>query len=248
MPFTASHPAIVLPLTFLPRRWYSLTGLVVGSMTPDFEYFLRMRLKSAYSHTLGGLFWFDLPLGLLLAFLFHVSVRNPLVNNLPAPIATRFSSASTFNWKKHLKANWIIVVVSILIGSASHILWDTLTHARSPLAEDLPLLASRVKFLGWSIPVATILQHGSTAIGGAVVAVAIWAMPVFPLQHSKKDLMYWPLAIGISAVIVGLRFLSGLTLNKYGNVIATLIGAGLVGIVFASLLLPRSIGNKENSR
>lgn len=27
MPFTFSHPAIVLPLTFLPRQWFSLTGL-----------------------------------------------------------------------------------------------------------------------------------------------------------------------------------------------------------------------------
>ncbi|MFN7593668.1 MAG: DUF4184 family protein, partial [Bacteroidota bacterium] len=25
MPFTFSHPAIVLPLTFLPRQWFSLT-------------------------------------------------------------------------------------------------------------------------------------------------------------------------------------------------------------------------------
>jgi hypothetical protein len=30
MPFTFSHPAIVLPLTFLPRQWFSFTGLVIG--------------------------------------------------------------------------------------------------------------------------------------------------------------------------------------------------------------------------
>lgn len=119
MPFTASHPAIVLPLTFLPRRWYSLTGLVVGSMTPDFEYFLRMRLKSTYSHTFGGLFWFDLPLGLLLALLFHVWVRNPLFDNLPMSLKSRFSPFKTFDWKRHLKDHWMVAVVSILVGSAS---------------------------------------------------------------------------------------------------------------------------------
>jgi hypothetical protein len=42
MPFTFAHPAIVLPLKHLPKRWYSLTGLIIGSMTPDFEYFIRM--------------------------------------------------------------------------------------------------------------------------------------------------------------------------------------------------------------
>lgn len=90
MPFTISHPAIVLPLTFLPRQWFSLTGLVIGSLTPDFEYFLRMRIKSNYSHTLDGLFWFDLPLGLLLAFLFHNVVRDSLFDNLPISLKSIF--------------------------------------------------------------------------------------------------------------------------------------------------------------
>ena len=54
MPFTFSHPAIVLPLKYLPKKWFSFTGLIIGSMTPDFEYFLRMKVKSDYSHTLNG--------------------------------------------------------------------------------------------------------------------------------------------------------------------------------------------------
>lgn len=59
MPFTFSHPAIVLPLTSLPKRCISVTGFVIGSLTPDFEYFIRMKVKSEYSHTISGLFWFD---------------------------------------------------------------------------------------------------------------------------------------------------------------------------------------------
>ncbi|WP_262496247.1 DUF4184 family protein [Flavobacterium piscis] len=39
MPFTFSHPAIILPLKYLPKNWISLTGLIIGSLTPDFEYF-----------------------------------------------------------------------------------------------------------------------------------------------------------------------------------------------------------------
>lgn len=46
MSFTFSHPAIVSPLNYFPNKWFSLTGLVIGSLTPDFEYFLRMRIKS----------------------------------------------------------------------------------------------------------------------------------------------------------------------------------------------------------
>jgi len=43
MPFTFSHPAIVLPLATLRRQWISATGLIIGSITPDFEYFIRMK-------------------------------------------------------------------------------------------------------------------------------------------------------------------------------------------------------------
>jgi hypothetical protein len=54
MPFTFSHPAIILPLKYFKKKWFSLTGLVIGSMTPDFEYFVRMRIQSNYSHTIEG--------------------------------------------------------------------------------------------------------------------------------------------------------------------------------------------------
>src|SRR5665647_2066569 len=71
MPFTFSHPAIVLPATYLPKKWHSLSALIMGSMTPDFEYFIRMKDASKYGHTWTGVFWFDIPMGLLLIFLFH---------------------------------------------------------------------------------------------------------------------------------------------------------------------------------
>ena len=121
MPFTFSHPAIVLPLTFLPRQWFSLTGLVIGSLIPDFEYFLRMRIKSTYSHTIDGLFWFDLPLGLLLAFIFHNTVRNRLYDNLPTFLKSRFLTFKQFNWNRYFKRNCFVVAISILIGATSHI-------------------------------------------------------------------------------------------------------------------------------
>jgi len=82
MPFTFSHPAIVLPLTF-KRLKLSATALIIGSMVPDFEYFIRMTDHSRYSHTIAGLFWFDLPMGLLICFVYHGVVKDQLFNNLP---------------------------------------------------------------------------------------------------------------------------------------------------------------------
>ena len=47
MPFTFSHPAVILPATYLDKKYYCLSALIIGSMTPDFEYFIRMRDFSA---------------------------------------------------------------------------------------------------------------------------------------------------------------------------------------------------------
>ncbi|MSQ59664.1 MAG: DUF4184 family protein [Betaproteobacteria bacterium] len=40
MPFTIAHPAAALPLLRPLRGFGVLSALVIGSMTPDFPYFL----------------------------------------------------------------------------------------------------------------------------------------------------------------------------------------------------------------
>jgi len=128
MPFTFSHPVIILPLIYLKRKWRSTTGLIVGSIVPDFEYFIRMDGKSFYSHTIAGLFWFDLPLALLLCFIYHQVVRNPLFDNLPWFLNKRMVNFKDFKWTDYFSKNFWVVAVSILIGASSHLLWDSFTH------------------------------------------------------------------------------------------------------------------------
>lgn len=228
MPFTFSHPAIVLPLTYLPRQWFSLTGLVIGSLTPDFEYFLRMRIKSNYSHTLDGLFWFDLPLGLLLAFLFHNIVRDSLYDNLPTFLKSRFSAFRQFDWNGYFKRNWLVVTISILIGAASHILWDSFTHDHGYFVQTIPTLQNSVDFLGRQIPILKILQHSSTLIGGSVIAFAIYKLPTNKTEKENVNLKYWLILTALTLAIIALRLLTGLELKQYGNVIVTAISAGLI--------------------
>jgi hypothetical protein len=236
MPFTFSHPAIVLPLTFLPRKWFSLTGLVIGSLTPDFEYFLRMRTESNYSHTIGGLFWFDLPLGLLLAFIFHNIVRNSLFDNLPTQIKSRFSAFRQFNWNGHFKRNWFIVTISILIGAASHIFWDSFTHEHGYFVQTIPALQNSVDFLGGQIPILKILQHSSTLLGGLVIAFAIYRLPTNNTEKENINLKYWTILVGLTLTIIAVRLLSGLQLKQYGNVIVTSISAGLISLIITPWL------------
>lgn len=240
MPFTFSHPAIVLPLTYLPKQWFSLTGLVIGSITPDFEYFLRMRIKSIYSHTFDGIFWFDLPLGLLLAFIFHNLIRDRLFNNLPSALQTRLSSLKKFNWNEYFKTKWYLVVISIILGAASHILWDGFTHENGYFVQIFSELASSVVLFENQIPVFKILQHLSSLLGGFLIAYAIYKLPTEEIQEIRINLKYWGLVIGLALITLSLRFLSGLEIRDYGNVIVSGITAIFLGLTLTPIILNNS--------
>lgn len=236
MPFTFSHPAAIIPLTFLPRRWFSLTGLIIGSLTPDFEYFLRLKIKSYYSHTIDGLFWFNLPLGLLLAFIFHNIVRDSLFSNLPTTLKTRFSPYRQFDWNNHFKRNKLVVIFSILLGAASHLLWDSFTHDQGYFVQTIPALQNSVDFMGRKIPILKMLQHGSTLLGGLVIAFAIYKMPTSKIEHENVSIKYWAILAGLTLTLISVRLFIGLEFRQYGNFIVTVISAVLTSLIFTSWL------------
>ena len=241
MPFTFSHPAIVLPLTYLPRQWFSLTGLIIGSLTPDFEYFMRMQIKSNYSHTIDGLFWFDIPMGIVLAFIFHNIVRDSLFENLPTFLKSRFLSFKQFDWNDYFKRNWFVVIISILIGAASHIFWDSFTHDHGYFVEKLSFLTNSVELFGQQVPVLKISQHTSTLIGGLIIALAVYRLPISKIKSEKINWKYWMVVVGLTLTIISVRVLSGLELNQYGNVVVTAISAVLISFTIAPLLTRRKV-------
>jgi hypothetical protein len=239
MPFTFSHPAVVLPLTYLPRQWVSLTGLVIGSLTPDFEYFLRMRIKSDYSHSIGGLFWFDLPLGILLAFIFYNIVRDSLLDNLPTFLKSRFSILRQLEWNTYFKKNWLVVIISMLIGASSHILWDSFTHEHGYFVGIIPLLTNKINFWGGQISILKILQHLSTLIGGLIIIFVIYKLPTDKVIKDSINLKYWVVFTGLTLTIIAVRLLSGLELKEYGNLMATGISAGFISLILTSCLIKK---------
>src|SRR6187549_1453109 len=128
MPFTPAHTAIVLPFIKLNRRFFSATGLIVGSVTPDFEYFFKMSVSGEHSHTIPGLFYFDLPVGFFLALVFHEVVKKRFIRNLPSGLQTRLQPLGSIDFVQYIRSNTFVFIFSVLLGSASHILWDAFTH------------------------------------------------------------------------------------------------------------------------
>lgn len=235
MPFTFSHPAIILPLRYLPRKWFSLTGLVIGSLTPDFEYFIRMKVQSIYSHTFYGIFWFDLPLAILLTFIFHNIVRNDLYNNLPQIIKSRVLVFSNFNWNTYFKTNWIVVIISIIIGIASHILWDGFTHDHGYFVDHIAELRKSISLFNIEIPVLKIAQHLSSLIGAIVILYAISELPQNDISQTQTNKSYWIYVILFTALIIIIRFLNGFDFKAYGNIIVSVISAIFISVILTPL-------------
>ncbi|RYG51908.1 MAG: DUF4184 family protein [Chitinophagaceae bacterium] len=240
MPFTISHPAIVLPLQLAPR-YFSLTGLVIGSMAPDFEYFLRMVPKAVYGHTVSGIFYFDLPLAFLLAFVFHNVVRKSLIDNLPAFFKSRFIQFRNFNWNNSLKSNWPVIIISLVIGCASHLFWDSFTHASGFFVNEFPALLSKVNVAGRHLPYYNILQHTSSLIGGLVILYTISKMPSVEILK-LKIWKYWAIVFSVIVLTIALRMIAGLEYNHYGELFVSSISGLLLGLIVAS-----SVGSNVKS-
>jgi hypothetical protein len=243
MPFTFSHSAIVLPLTFLPRKWFSLTGLVIGSMTPDFEYFLRMKTQSNYSHTIAGIFWFDLPLAILLTFLFHNIVRECLFQNIPITIKSRLLVYNDFDWNQYFKANLFVVISSILIGVASHLFWDSFTHIHGYFVDRIPGLNQIIQISNFQVPVFKILQHSSTFVGAIIIFIALMKLPADKSISPNLNLKYWTALTLIIIVVVSLRVSTGLSIIQYGHFIITCISATLLGLIITPMIIKATAGN-----
>lgn len=235
MPFTFSHPAVVLPIYKAGRRYLSLTGLVVGSMTPDFEYFLRLRVRSEYSHTLGGIFWFDLPLALVASFLFHSVIRGQLIINLPVILSKRFTNYIGLDAQSIFVNRMGVVILSCLIGITSHVLWDGFTHSTGMAVSGIPILQSSIRLKSWSLPIFKIIQHSSTLIGGIVILYYIKKLPASVTTFSKPSSFFWLSTCVVVALVVMFRCF-GDYVYSLGDLIVTIIAGSFLGVFVASLI------------
>lgn len=236
MPFTFSHPALVLPIYLYRKRYFSLTGLVIGSITPDFEYFIRMKKgMSVYSHTFSALFWFNLPVALFLAFLFHTIIKKPLIHNLPQWLFIRFAKYENFEWLTYFKRNWLIVLFSILLGAASHLWWDWFTHYSVDNA--IGNRRMELNFIYWDFKIYTytLFHILNSVVGLAALFIFIVQLPFHNgPEKTFKDKWYWVKVIVISSVII-MRFAYAPYLS-IDDLAAATISAILLAITFTSFL------------
>ncbi len=171
MPFTLSHAAAVLPLR---RTRLDMSALVIGSFAPDFPYFMFFAPYGFIGHTPPGIFVFDLPLSLIVLWLFHAYIKWPLLMFLPQAVRRRLQPIEN-RYSFWPPARLALIVISIVIGTVTHILWDSFTHTFYWPYRHWSFLSQRVHIpLAGDFEMYKVLQYASTVFGIAVLVVWAW--------------------------------------------------------------------------
>jgi len=209
VPFTLAHGAAILPF----RRWHLIpSALLVGSFAPDYEYFIRLGPTGRYGHTVLGALGLTLPVAVVVLWLFHAYVKVPAARLLPQGVQQRLANeVGAFRFGG--AGRFALIVCSILLGIATHLVWDAFTHPNTwfyrhwrPLRQ-----AMRLPFLG-PVPYYKLLQHGSTFVGLAILVawVVLWYRKTPPVAASmltppenKRTVIF--IGVTIAVVVAAMR-------------------------------------------
>jgi len=171
VPFTISHAAAVLPLQKWTREQLPLAALMIGSMSPDFAYFLPADTSRVSTHSIAGLFSFCWPVGLAIWLLFVRVLEQPTLALLPENWSARIVPPHRSWTLKTL----LMASAAVILGAVTHILWDSFTHANTPVTDTFRWLHDAALEIGGArIPWYSVLQHASTLIG--LACLAVWAV------------------------------------------------------------------------
>ena len=236
MPFTPAHAAIVLPL--IKVRRLSATGLIVGSIAPDFEYFFKFSVSSNVSHTWWGVLYFNVPVVLLLSTIFHLVVKQNLIENLPGFLRDRFQDTLDFDFKTYLKNNFLFFLVSGILGSVSHIFWDSFTHANGFFVQEISFYKDTiVPYDGARYPLYYALQHFSSVFGLAVILIYILLKKQNQIPRDRQfSFYYWVLIVLISGSVVLVRFSIYATDYSIGNVVVSSISGLCIALIVTGFI------------
>jgi hypothetical protein len=236
MPLTFAHPAVVLPFA-KESKYVNVLALVLGSMAPDFEYFLRGMPSGALGHSFIGFICFNLPIVLIVYFIYLKCVHKTLFAHLPAILQLIPSEKVTAN--KGLQV--VVFLYSVLFGMLTHVIWDSFTHLNGVMVRKLSILTNTVSILDMQIPIYKFLQHGSTLIGitaiiGFMVYRAAKHRPNKAIVSSKQKWLYWSQITLLSLLLFCLWcIIVPIPITAYGILVVRIIDAACISVLIVSL-------------
>jgi hypothetical protein len=209
MPFTLAHPAAVLPFGRLLARWHLLSAVLIGSMVPDFGWFMPWRPARFETHSASALLTFCLPVGLAAYWLFQRVIRRPMLELLPSAAYMRWHASSESADYESLR-QWLLAACGVLGGAITHLIWDAFTHEGARGLRLFPWLEpSPVEINGHHLTGPNLLQDANSVIGMIiVVAIALYSLRPGPaancpprrLQRTERAIWIGVFALTAAAV------------------------------------------------
>lgn len=235
MPLTFAHPAAVLPFS-RKSNYINFSAMVLGSMAPDFEYFLRGQPSGAIGHTFIGFLFFNLPLVTIIYLIYHFFIHQTLVDHLPHFLQDSYTKKSDAS--QPLKR--IVFCYSALFGMLTHVIWDSFTHMNGFMVTNFPVFTYTFSVYRFHIPLYKFLQHGSTLFGIMMIIGYLY----FRAQRSQKNfevssrqkLIFWSsiFILTILSVILWL-LMDHVSIRSYGIIVVRIIDSSLVSLLIVSL-------------
>ncbi len=237
MPLTFAHPAAVLPFS-RKSNYINFSAMVLGSMTPDFEYFLSGQPSGEIGHTCFGFLYFNLPLVTIIYLFYHFFIHQTLVNHLPSFLQDSYTKKSDAS--QLLKI--IVFCYSALFGMLTHVIWDSFTHMNGVMVMKFPIFNYTFSVYGLNIPLYKFLQHGSTLFGIMMIIGYLYFraysqnkqknLEVYP----KQKFIFWSSIFLLTILSVIVWFLIDyVSIRSYGIVVVRIIDSTLVSLFLVSL-------------
>jgi len=190
VPFTLAHPAAILPLRGIPIL--RTAPLMIGAVIPDTPYYVPASLirvatgghRIPDTHSLEG----SLSLCLLLGYLALGGVfvlRRPLTALLSARARALCLGALAPFRRRPLE--WALAAVAIVLGTWTHLLWDSFTHLDGWMVHRFAVLSAPVTIGAYHGTVCHLLQYLSSALGLALLALWYSRLPTPPAAPASAD-------------------------------------------------------------
>lgn len=179
MPFTLSHAVLAPPIAKYTRL--PLASVVIGCMVPDLTRLLNESFELAMlAHTWKGLIYPDLWIGLIFSLLWYVLYRPVIYHFLKLEDALPFQS-----WQAGL---WFLlgIPIGIIAGTATHIVWDGLTHLdfRTFAFHQTLAMKITIPYLGLSYPLHSVLQIACSILA---LPILLYALGRYYRHFKQKD-------------------------------------------------------------
>lgn len=212
MPFTLSHAAAVLPAvrrTGRARGPLVASALVLGSFAPDTFYFTDAVVEGVmsygtFTHSLPGVLTADAALTAALVACWLL-LREPLIALLPRAWRGRVHAfVRGEHWRgRQLLSLALWFYLSAVVGSLTHVVWDSFTHLDRWGTNALPELGEPLAF---GLPLYSYLQYGTSAIAACALlwftATALRRLPPSPVPASVPVLTRAEIGCALALLVV----------------------------------------------